>query len=434
MPWRLIGQQVTVRTAGDVVQIFHNDTVVATHVLHLSGRSTNFEHYPPHKIAHTLRSVTWCRTQAEQIGPGAVAIVAELSTGQRHPPAARHPRDHPAARDLRRCPPGCGLRPRTAVGDPNYRTVKGILVAGTEHGDDPPDRTPRHRRRCCAAPTPSTPNAPPDPSPLSPDPVLRQPHQRTKDSVMTIHDPSLRAALKTLKLTGMLDTLDARLAQTRDGKLGHLEFLQVLCEDEIARRDTAALARRVRRARFEQHNTFEDFDFTVSPKLPAAMLRDLAALRWLEAGESVILYGPVGVGKTHVAQALGHQVARRGGDIRFVKCSRMLADLAGGHADRTIGQRMREYTRPLVLIVDDFAMREHTPTQSDDLYDLVSDRAIAAKPLILTSNRAPKDWYPLFPNPVVAESLLDRLINTSHQVLMDGPSYRPRKRPGAKTT
>ena len=78
-PWRLIGQQVTARTAGDVVQIFHADTVVATHVLHLSGRSTNFEHYPPHKIAHTLRSVTWCRTQAEQIGPSAVAIVAELS-------------------------------------------------------------------------------------------------------------------------------------------------------------------------------------------------------------------------------------------------------------------------------------------------------------------------------------------------------------------
>src|SRR5258707_7576155 len=80
VPLRLMGQQVTVRTAGDVVQIFHDDTVAANHVLHLSGRSTNFEHYPPHKIAHTLRSVTWCRTQAAQIGPGAVAIVAELST------------------------------------------------------------------------------------------------------------------------------------------------------------------------------------------------------------------------------------------------------------------------------------------------------------------------------------------------------------------
>ena len=138
----------------------------------------------------------------------------------------------------------------------------------------------------------------------------------------------------------------------------------------------------------------------------------------------------VGVGKTHVAQALGHAVARRGGDVRFAKTSRVLSDLAGGHADRSWGQRIREYAKPLVLILDDFAMREHTAMHADDLYELISDRAVNSKPLILTSNRAPKDWYNLFPNPVVAESLLDRLINTSHQILMDGPSYRPRKRPG----
>ena len=249
----------------------------------------------------------------------------------------------------------------------------------------------------------------------------------------SILDPSLRNALRMLKLTGMLETLDARLAQTRDGGLGHLEFLQVLCEDEIARRETAALTRRIRRAKFEEQTTFESFDFTANNKLPAAMLRDLAALRWLDAAESVILFGPVGVGKIHVAQALGHAVARRGGDVRFAKTSRVLSDLAGGHADRTWGQRIREYTKPLVLILDDFAMREHTAMHADDLYELISDRAVNGKPLILTSNRAPKDWYGLFPNPVVAESLLDRLINTSHQILMDGPSYRPRKRPGAKT-
>ena len=248
---------------------------------------------------------------------------------------------------------------------------------------------------------------------------------------MSILDPSLRNALRTLKLTGMLDTLDARLAQTRDGTLGHLDFLQVLCEDEIARRESAALTRRIRRARFEEQSTFESFDFTANTKLPAAMLRDLAALRWLDAAESVILYGPVGVGKTHMAQALGHAVARRGGDVRFAKTSRVLSDLAGGHADRTWGQRIREYTKPMVLILDDFAMREHTAMHADDLYELISDRAVNGRPLILTSNRSPKDWYNLFPNPVVAESLLDRLINTSHQILMDGPSYRPRKRPGA---
>ena len=172
---------------------------------------------------------------------------------------------------------------------------------------------------------------------------------------MTILDPSLHDALRTLKLTGMLETLDARLAQTRAGTLGHLEFLQVLCEDEIARRETAALTRRIRRAKFEEQVTLEGFDFTANPKVPAAQIRDLAALRWLAAGESVILFGPVGVGKTHVAQALGHLVARRGGEVRFAKTSRVLADLAGGHADRTWGARVREYTRPAVLILDDYA-------------------------------------------------------------------------------
>jgi transposase len=137
VPWRLIGQQVTVRTAADVVQIFHADTVVATHVLHLSGRSTNVEHYPPHKIAHTLHTVTWCRTQAEQIGPGAVAIVAELSAVN----AIHRLRAIQGIIRLRDTYGASRLDAACAralhVGDPNYRTVKGILLAGTEHGDDP---------------------------------------------------------------------------------------------------------------------------------------------------------------------------------------------------------------------------------------------------------------------------------------------------------
>lgn len=140
-PWRLMGQKVLVRTAGDVVQIFHDDVAVATHVLHLTGRSTNFEHYPPHKIAHTLRSVTWCRTQAEQIGPGVVAVVAELSAVN----AIHRLRAIQGIISLRekygddRLDTACARA--LAVGDPTYRTVKGILVAGTEHGDDPPADT-----------------------------------------------------------------------------------------------------------------------------------------------------------------------------------------------------------------------------------------------------------------------------------------------------
>ncbi|MFE3454901.1 ATP-binding protein [Nonomuraea sp. NPDC059194] len=159
---------------------------------------------------------------------------------------------------------------------------------------------------------------------------------------------ALDKALRTLKLGGMLDTLEARLAQARAGELGHIDFLQVLCEDEISRRESAAIARRQRKARFDEPVTMEGFDFAASPKLPAAQLRDLAALRLFHAGESIILFGPVGVGKSHIAQALGQQVIRHGLDVRFIKTSRALAHLAGGHADHTWPKRLAELTRPAV--------------------------------------------------------------------------------------
>nr|WP_328972833.1 ATP-binding protein [Streptomyces sp. NBC_00239] len=130
----------------------------------------------------------------------------------------------------------------------------------------------------------------------------------------------------------------------------------------------------MQRAKFEQQVTLEEFDFAASSKLPAAQIRDLAALRWLHAGESVILFGPVGVGKTHIAQALGHLAVRQGANVRFTKTSRILADLAGGHADRTWEKRIRGLICPNVLILDDFAMRQLTAAQADDLYELVSER------------------------------------------------------------
>jgi DNA replication protein DnaC len=241
----------------------------------------------------------------------------------------------------------------------------------------------------------------------------------------------LSPVLKALGLSGMLDTLDARLAEARAGTLGHAEFLQVLCEDELARREAGKVARRIRAARFPGQATLESFDFAANPKLPAAQIRDLARLEFIAAGEGIIAYGPVGVGKSHLAAALGHQACRRGHDVAFTTCSKLLAELAGGHADRTFETRLRKLAKTTVLICDDFAMREFTPAQADDLYELLSERVgRPGKALILTSNRSPADWYPLFPNPVVGESILDRVLNTSHHVLLEGSSYRPRRRPG----
>ncbi len=241
----------------------------------------------------------------------------------------------------------------------------------------------------------------------------------------------LAPVLRALKLTGMLDTLDARLAEARAGTLGHVEFLQVLCQDEVARREAAAVARRLRAARLPSTATLESFDFGFNPKLPAAQIRDLARLEFIAAGESLCIHGPVGVGKTHVAVALAHQACRRGHDVVFTTCSRLLAELAGGHADNSFPQRLRRLAKPAVLVIDDFGMRDFSATQADDLYELLCDRlGRPGRSLVLTSNRSPADWYPLFPNPVVGESILDRLINSSHHLLIDGNSYRPNRRPG----
>lgn len=239
----------------------------------------------------------------------------------------------------------------------------------------------------------------------------------------------LEATLRKLKLSGMLATLEARLAQARAGELGHLEFLEVLCEDEIARRGAKSLTERVRRARFEEQATLEGFDFRFNPKIPTATIRDLATCLFVERGEGVLLYGPVGVGKTYVAQALGHMACRGGYDVAFWKTSRVLQELAGGRADGSWEARLRRLARADLLILDDFGLREFSLAQADDLYELVCERATAHRSIVVTSNRAPGDWYALFPNPVVAEGALDRLVNSAHHVLMEGRSYRPLKRP-----
>lgn len=130
-----------------------------------------------------------------------------------------------------------------------------------------------------------------------------------------------------------------------------------------------------------------------------------------------------------IAQALGQLACRRGYSVAFTKTSRLLATLAGGHADLSFENRLARWARPTVCVFDDFAMRDFTLSQADDLYELVCLRA--AKPSIFTANRQASDWYSLLPNPVVAESILDRIVNAAHHVHMDGKSYRPKKRPGA---
>ena len=238
----------------------------------------------------------------------------------------------------------------------------------------------------------------------------------------------LASKLKRLRLSGMLESLEMRLGQAETEKLGYLEFMELLLEDEISRRSQNALADRVAKARFKEIKSIHEFDFNYNPDIPAALIRDLVTCRFIEKKESVLLFGPVGVGKSHVALAIGYAACQQGYSVLYQKASKLLSDLAGGHADGTFERRLRKYVSLDLLILDDFAMKEFTPPQAEDIYELICERHMSGSTIVV-SNRSPKDWYALFPNPVLAEGVLDRLINSSHHVLMKGKSYRPLRRP-----
>lgn len=243
-----------------------------------------------------------------------------------------------------------------------------------------------------------------------------------------MHTHQLERKLKALRLGGMMDTLDLRLKECQKENLGYLTFLEMLLEDESNRRSQKALSGRLRKARFEETKVLSDFDFAYNPKIPAAVIRDLSTCGYLERKESVLLYGPVGVGKSHIGQALGHCACMKGYGVVYIKTPHLFQDLGGGHADGTWALRLRKYLHTDLLVLDDFGMKELSIQQAEDLYELVCERYQQGS-MIVISNRAPKDWYALFPNPVFAEGALDRLVNSAHHVLMPGKSYRPVRRP-----
>jgi len=239
---------------------------------------------------------------------------------------------------------------------------------------------------------------------------------------------TLQPQLRRLRLSGMLAVVAARIEEARAKQLDPLDFLLLLLEDESLRRDAERVDRRIRLARFEEVTDLRDFDFLYNPEIPKARLWELESGRYLAEHSSVILCGPTGVGKSFVAQALGVAACRQGRRVLFSKTGALLGDLAGGRADGGWQSRLRRYLAPELLILDDFALREYTTPQTEDLYEVVGRRYRRGS-LILTMNREPKDLYPLFPNPVPAEGLLDRLLNSAHTVKMLGKSYREKQRP-----
>lgn len=240
---------------------------------------------------------------------------------------------------------------------------------------------------------------------------------------------SLKAVLKRLKLSGMLPPLPDRAAYAQKVALPPLDFLELALQDEIDRREQKNMTNRVGRAGFSEEQTFEDFDWDVPVSFDRDRVRDLFTLAFLEKREDVIFMGPVGVGKTSLACALGHSACRAGHRVLFLRSDQMLKTIHQSRADNSTERALRGLLTPDLLVIDDFGLRRLSAQQSSDFYEVIIERNRRAS-TIMTSNRAVEEWIPLFDDPILAQSALDRLAHNAHQIVMDGPSYRSRQRPG----
>ena len=253
---------------------------------------------------------------------------------------------------------------------------------------------------------------------------------------MTTHrapaDPvggDLLRLLKALKLGALADTLPERAALARQHKLSHIGFLEMLLADEVSRRESRSAALRAAKAGLDPSMRFDTWTAQEDLRYDRTLLGDLTSLRFLDAGQSAIILGPVGVGKTHLTTALGHMAIRRRHSVLFSRADKLFTRLRAARLDNTFDTEIRRLAAIDVLIIDDFALRPLDATETSDFYEIVVERH-RTKTTIVSSNRAPDEWLTMTADTLLAQSAIDRLTATAHMLVIEGPSYRQRARAG----
>jgi DNA replication protein DnaC len=246
-------------------------------------------------------------------------------------------------------------------------------------------------------------------------------------------DPELVATLRRLKLGQLVDTLPERLALAKAKRLSHAEFLAVVLADEVIRRDTTSADRRARTAGLDPAMTLDRWDPTAKVTYDHAVWDELCALRFVDSAHNAIVMGPVGVGKTFLATALGHIAVRRRASVHFERADHLFKRLRHARLDNSHETELRKLLRVDVLIIDDFALSALDNTATTDFYETVVERHRRAS-TVITSNRDPSEWLALMTDPLLAQSAIDRLKSAAFELVVEGESYRDRQRPTVATT
>jgi DNA replication protein DnaC len=240
--------------------------------------------------------------------------------------------------------------------------------------------------------------------------------------------PELKTLLRRVKLGRCLDTLPERLALAQTGAMGPAEFLELVLADEVTRRENTSADRRARTAGHDPAMTLDRWDDTTRITYDRAVWNELCSLRFVDAGHNAVIMGPVGVGKTFLATALGHAAVRRRFSVPFERCDRLLKRLRTSRLDNSHDHEIRKLLRVDLLIIDDFALQPMDGVDTADIYELIVERHRTAA-TVITSNREPVEWLALMADPLLAQSAIDRLQSAAHEVVLDGESYRQRQKP-----
>ena len=237
--------------------------------------------------------------------------------------------------------------------------------------------------------------------------------------------------LKKLRLSGLLDTLDLRQRQAVEDDMSHVEFLFRLFQDEVDRRESKQVDQRVSRAGFDRHYTLEDFDFQFNPDIPKTHILDLATCQFVSRAENVLLIGPSGLGKSHLAQALALRACRVGFTARHILAEELFRQLRASRGDGTYERRLARFAKIDVLVIDDLGLRPLAGHEPLDLYEVIRQR-YERRPLVITSNRDIDELTRLLPDPLLASAAMDRLLHHSHVLRLEGDTYRNPKKPTRK--
>jgi len=240
--------------------------------------------------------------------------------------------------------------------------------------------------------------------------------------------PELRDVMKSLRLGQVLPTLAERITLAEKQDIPIEDFLLGIFTDEVQRRQSASASRRADAAGLDPDMVFERWDKTAKVSLDRRVLQELSSLRFVEAHRNIVILGPVGVGKTFVASALGHLACRSGFNVRFHRADDLLRFLRQSRLDNSREALMVELSTVDLLVVDDFALESMNRDESRDIYQLFVERTARAA-TIITSNRDTADWLALFDDPLLGQSAVDRFKNNAYDLVIDGESYRARLKP-----